>query len=112
MRTRLSHELIRDHIKNAPPRRERFDLNAAINEVIMLAQSAINTSGVSVQTCVTEEVLTVQGDRVQVQQVLLNLLLNAQICACWRNGPLGFEGTCGSTRRQERPELSRPRTSP
>ena len=68
---------IRDHIKKAPPRRERFDLNAAINEVIMLAQSAINTSGVSVQTCVTEEVLTVQGDRVQVQQVLLNLLLNA-----------------------------------
>jgi signal transduction histidine kinase len=62
---------IRDHIKKAPPRRERFDLNAAINEVIMLAQSAINTSGVSVQTCVTEEVLTVQGDRVQVQQVLL-----------------------------------------
>ena len=43
----------------------------------MLAQSAINKSGVSVQTCVTEEVLTVQGDRVQVQQVLLNLLLNA-----------------------------------
>jgi C4-dicarboxylate-specific signal transduction histidine kinase len=68
---------IRDHIKKAPPRRERFDLNAAINEVIMLAQSAINKSGVSVQTCVTEEVLIVQGDRVQVQQVLLNLLLNA-----------------------------------
>jgi C4-dicarboxylate-specific signal transduction histidine kinase len=68
---------IRDHIKKAPPRRERFDLNAAINEVIMLAQSAINKSGVSVQTCVTDEVLTVQGDRVQVQQVLLNLLLNA-----------------------------------
>ena len=68
---------IRDHIKKAPPRRERFDLKAAINEVIMLAQSAINTSGVSVQTCVTDEVLTVQGDRVQVQQVLLNLLLNA-----------------------------------
>jgi signal transduction histidine kinase len=68
---------IRDHIKKAPPRRERFDLKAAINEVIMLAQSAINKSGVSVQTCVTDEVLTVQGDRVQVQQVLLNLLLNA-----------------------------------
>ena len=32
---------IRDHIKKAPPRKERFDLNEAINEVILLAQSAI-----------------------------------------------------------------------
>ena len=32
---------IRDHIKKAPPRRDHFDLNKAINEVIVLAQSAI-----------------------------------------------------------------------
>ena len=32
---------IRDHIKKAPPRKDRFDLNEAINEVIALAQSAI-----------------------------------------------------------------------
>ena len=30
---------MRDHIKKAPPRKERFDLNAAINEVLVLAQS-------------------------------------------------------------------------
>jgi PAS domain S-box-containing protein len=68
---------IRDHIKKAPPRKHRFDLNEAINEVIVLARSAIAKNGVSVQTRVTEGLLPVQGDRVQLQQVALNLILNA-----------------------------------
>src|SRR5262249_34070120 len=41
---------IRDHIKKAPPRKTRFDLNHAIDEVIALARSAITRNGVSVQT--------------------------------------------------------------
>ena len=68
---------IRDQIKKAPPRKERFDLNEAINEVIVLARSAITRNGVSVQTRLAEGLLPVQGDRVQLQQVVLNLILNA-----------------------------------
>jgi PAS domain S-box-containing protein len=68
---------IRDHIKKAPPRKHRFDLNEAINEVIVLAQSAIAENGVSVQTRLTEGPAPVEGDRVQLQQVILNLILNA-----------------------------------
>ena len=68
---------IRDQIKKAPPRKDRFDLNEAINEVIVLAGSAIAKNGVSVQTRLTEGLFPVQGDRVQVQQVVLNLILNA-----------------------------------
>ena len=68
---------IRDHIKKAPPRKEHFDLNEAINEVIVLARSAIIKNGVSVQTRLTEGLFPVQGDRVQLQQVVLNLILNA-----------------------------------
>jgi PAS domain S-box-containing protein len=68
---------IRDHIKKAPPRKHRFDLNEAINEVIVLARSAITKNAVSVQTHFTEGLLHVQGDRVQLQQVVLNLILNA-----------------------------------
>ena len=51
--------------------RERicFDLNEAINEVIVLARSAIAKNGVLVQTRLTEGLFPVQGDRVQVQQV-------------------------------------------
>src|SRR5208282_2006256 len=68
---------IRDHIKKAPPRKHRFDLNEAINEVIVLARSAIAKNGVSVQTRLTEGLASVEGDRVQVQQIVLNLILNA-----------------------------------
>jgi PAS domain S-box-containing protein len=68
---------IRDQIKRAPPRKQHFDLNKAIDEVVGLAQSAITKNGVSVQTRFTEGLLAVQGDRVQLQQVVLNLVLNA-----------------------------------
>ena len=68
---------IRDHIKKAPPRKEQFDLNEAINEVIVLGRSAIIKNGVSVQTRLSEGLFPIHGDRVQLQQVVLNLLLNA-----------------------------------
>jgi PAS domain S-box-containing protein len=68
---------IREHMKKAPPRKERFDLNAAINEVIELAQSVTQRNGVSVQTRLMDGLFPVLGDRVQVQQVALNLILNA-----------------------------------
>jgi PAS domain S-box-containing protein len=68
---------IREHIKKVPPRKGRFDFNAAINEVIVLAHSAIIKNGVSVETRLADGLLPVQGDRVQVQQVVLNLILNA-----------------------------------
>jgi signal transduction histidine kinase len=70
-------ERIRDHSKKAPPRKDRFDLNEAINEVVVLAQGAITKNDVSVATRLTEGLFPVQGDRVQLQQVVLNLILNA-----------------------------------
>jgi PAS domain S-box-containing protein len=68
---------IRDHIKKAPPRKHRFDLNEAVNEVLVLARSAVIKNGVSVQTRLADGLLPVEGDRVQLQQVVLNLILNA-----------------------------------
>jgi C4-dicarboxylate-specific signal transduction histidine kinase len=68
---------IRDHIKKAPPRRERFDLNEAINEVLLLARTTITENEVSVRTRFAERPLAAYGDRVQLQQVVLNLILNA-----------------------------------
>src|SRR6516162_11110790 len=69
--------LARDHIKKTHPRKGPFDLNAAIGGVIGLARGAIIKNGVSLQTRLTEGLLPVPGDRVQLQQVLLNLTLNA-----------------------------------
>jgi PAS domain S-box-containing protein len=68
---------VRDQMKKAPPRKARFDLNEAIDEVIVLARTAITKNEVSVQTRLTDDLLPVQGDRVQLQQVVLNLVLNA-----------------------------------
>jgi signal transduction histidine kinase len=68
---------MRDHVKKAPPRMERFDLNAAINEVLVLAQSVTHRNRVAVQTRLADGLVPVLGDRVQLQQVLLNLILNA-----------------------------------
>jgi PAS domain S-box-containing protein len=68
---------IRDHIKKTPPRKEHLDLNEAINEVIVLGRSAIIKNGVAVQIRLSEGLLPVHCDRVQLQQVVLNLILNA-----------------------------------
>jgi PAS domain S-box-containing protein len=68
---------IRDHIKKAPPRKEHFDLNEAIDEVIVLGQSAIIKNRVWVQTRLSEGLPPIHGDRIQLQQVVMNLLLNA-----------------------------------
>ncbi|MET3911375.1 PAS domain S-box-containing protein [Bradyrhizobium sp. S3.3.6] len=68
---------IRSQIKRAPPRKERFDLNEAINEVIVMVRSAIAKDAISVSTRLMDGLVPVQGDRVQLQQVLVNLILNA-----------------------------------
>jgi PAS domain S-box-containing protein len=70
-------ERMRDHLKKVPPRKEQFDLNEAINEVIALGRSAVVKNGVSIQTRLSEGLFPIHGDRVQLQQVVLNLLLNA-----------------------------------
>ena len=68
---------IADQIKKAPLRKDQFDLNAAIREVIGLTRSITIKSGVSVETRLADGLLPAQGDRVQLQQVVLNLILNA-----------------------------------
>jgi PAS domain S-box-containing protein len=68
---------IRDHTKKAPARKDRFDLNEAITEVVELAQSAIAKHAIALEMRLANELCAVQGDRVQLQQVILNLTLNA-----------------------------------
>ena len=68
---------IRALIKSAPPRDERVDINVAIREVIELIRTEAMKQGVSVQTELVEGLPPVQGDRVELQQVILNLILNA-----------------------------------
>jgi PAS domain S-box-containing protein len=76
-RAREIIDRIREHLKKSPPRKERFDLNAAINDVIALARSLIVRNNVSVHIGLAHGPLLVQGDRVQLQQVVMNLIINA-----------------------------------
>ena len=68
---------IREQIKKAPPRRAPFDLSEAIEEVMTLVRGELLKQHVSVQTRLTRGLPLVQGDRVQLQQVVLNLIVNA-----------------------------------
>ena len=64
-------------IKKAPPRKEVVDLNAAILEVTVLTRSEAVKTGVTVGTQLAGELPRIQCDRVQLQQVMLNLIVNA-----------------------------------
>src|SRR5262249_2880341 len=68
---------IRDLVKKAPPRMEPLQMNEATSEVIELTRSEAMKNGVSVQTQFAESLPAVTGDRIQLQQVILNLILNA-----------------------------------
>jgi C4-dicarboxylate-specific signal transduction histidine kinase len=69
---------IRKLITKAPaPRDDCLDINEAIREVIVLTRGEALKAGVAVQMQLAEGLPLVQGDRVQLQQVLLNLILNA-----------------------------------
>src|SRR6185437_9859508 len=64
-------------IKKAPPRKEVVDLNAAILEVTALTHGEAVKTGVTVGTQLAGEMPRIQCDRVQLQQVILNLIVNA-----------------------------------
>ena len=59
------------------PTNESVDLNEAAREVIALSLSELQRSRVILRTELTDDLPPVTGDRVQLQQVMLNLLLNA-----------------------------------
>ena len=68
---------IREIIKKAPSRKDRVDINEAIREVIELTRGEAVKNGASVQTAFGEALPLIEGDRVQLQQVVLNLIVNA-----------------------------------
>src|SRR5258707_785577 len=68
---------IRALIKKVPARKDAVAINDSILEVIALTRTEAANNSVSVRTQLAEGLPRVQGDRVQLQQVLLNLIINA-----------------------------------
>jgi C4-dicarboxylate-specific signal transduction histidine kinase len=68
---------VRNLVKKAPLPDDRVDINAVIQEVIELTRSEAMKNGVLVRTELADSLPLVRGDRVELQQVILNLVLNA-----------------------------------
>jgi signal transduction histidine kinase len=68
---------IRALFKKTPSRKEHLDINAAIRGVIELIHGEVVKSGALVQTDLAQGLPLIECDRVQFQQVILNLILNA-----------------------------------
>jgi len=68
---------IRDLSRKAPVRREQLDINATILGVMGLTRAALSEKGVSAKMQLAESLPPIFGDRVQLQQVILNLIMNA-----------------------------------
>lgn len=68
---------IRGLIKKVPPRQEEMEINEAVLEVIALTRGEMVKNGVSVRMQLAEGLPIIRADRVQLQQVVLNLIINA-----------------------------------
>jgi C4-dicarboxylate-specific signal transduction histidine kinase len=68
---------IRALISKAPPRKDDLNVNEVILEVIALTRGEMVKNGVSLQTRLVPGLPLLKGDRVQLQQVILNLIINA-----------------------------------
>jgi C4-dicarboxylate-specific signal transduction histidine kinase len=68
---------IRGLISKAPPQKDRVQINGAIREVIELTRVEATKNGVAVRTELAEGLPIVEADRVGLQQVMLNLIINA-----------------------------------
>jgi len=68
---------IRTLAKKTPPQKDWLDLNETIDEVIAMASSEVQQNRVSLQTELADDLPLILGDRIQLQQVILNLLINA-----------------------------------
>ena len=68
---------VRSLAKRSPPQKEWFNLNEAILEILTLTDSELQKNLISLQAQLADDLPLVLGDRIQLQQVILNLIINA-----------------------------------
>jgi C4-dicarboxylate-specific signal transduction histidine kinase len=74
--------------KKGHPRKDRFDINEAILDVVTLTQGEVLKHGASLRTKLAEDLPLIEGERIQLQQVLMNLILNAvEAMTAFERGP-------------------------
>ena len=68
---------IRSFYKKSPPQRELVDVNGIIEEILTLLKCEANRYSVAMRTELAADLPKIMADRVQLQQVFMNLMLNA-----------------------------------
>jgi two-component system, LuxR family, sensor kinase FixL len=68
---------IRASIKKTPPEKQALDINEVIQEVLQLAGHELRKNHIFVESQLAKTLPLVPADRVQLQQVLLNLIINS-----------------------------------
>jgi PAS domain S-box-containing protein len=68
---------VRDLARNVESKQNKMSLKALIDDIVALLHRELSASGVHVHIALADDLPPVTGDRVQIQQVLMNLLLNA-----------------------------------
>jgi C4-dicarboxylate-specific signal transduction histidine kinase len=76
--TRAADIISRIHLlfKKVSPQRELVDVNEVVREMIVLLHSEATRYSISVRTELASDLPQVMGDRVQLQQVMMNLIMN------------------------------------
>jgi C4-dicarboxylate-specific signal transduction histidine kinase len=69
---------LRSFVRREPTKPVPVDINAVINGVVEILNSDMVIRGVTLRTALTATPATVMGDQVQLQQVLVNLITNAE----------------------------------
>ena len=68
---------IRDMVRKSPPRKDAFNINDTIMEVLALIRTELSRNDLSPRAELSNDLPVVWGDRIQLQQVILNLVMNA-----------------------------------
>jgi PAS domain S-box-containing protein len=68
---------IRAMVKRKPMRREPLDLNEVITETVALTRGEMLRNRIALETQLASDLPQIRGDRVQIQQVIMNLVINA-----------------------------------
>jgi C4-dicarboxylate-specific signal transduction histidine kinase len=74
-------------VKKTPPQKDWLDINQTIREVIGLGQSEVQRNRVALETQLSDDMPLVFADRIQLQQVMLNLMMNAIEAMTQVSGP-------------------------